>query len=469
MKKLLTALTVPALIAAGVLTFSVPVSAEEIDTGSGPTPAASAAPAVADPTTAPSADPDPGPTTVPSTDPAPNVEPPTVAEPLQAEEPTAPIQLVEASRSRYSGADRYEVAMSISQEWPAGVPVVYLAKGSDYPDALSAGPAAVRGGGPLLLTLSDRLPGSVLTELQRLAPKRVVIVGGLNSVSSAVEADVRANAPDAEVLRIAGADRYEVSRNLVQYAFAGEQMSRLYVATGATFPDALSASSAAGSAGGAVLLVNGRTPNLDPAVGQAIAALNPQQIVVAGGPNSVPESVKNDLASFASTSRVGGADRYEASVNINALAFPAASRVFLATGSTFADALAGGVLAGSLSAPLFVVPGTCVTQGIADQVNGYGATQRIILGGPNSVSDAVASMYVCPPPPVVTPPTTPQPPTPPQPPVVPNPGDTKNCSDFPDYAAAKAWFDTYYPRWGDIAKLDQDNDLIPCESLRGAP
>lgn len=63
------------------------------------------------------------------------------------------------------------------------------------------------------------------------------------------------------------------------------------------------------------------------------------------------------------------------------------------------------------------------------------------------------------------PPTTQPPaPTPPG-----NPGDTKNCGDFANYAQAKAWFDTYFPYYGDVAKLDQDNDGIPCETLPGAP
>jgi hypothetical protein len=56
------------------------------------------------------------------------------------------------------------------------------------------------------------------------------------------------------------------------------------------------------------------------------------------------------------------------------------------------------------------------------------------------------------------------------PPAVPgNPGDTKNCGDFATYAEAKAWFDTYYPYYGDVAKLDRDGNLIPCETLPGAP
>ena len=50
-----------------------------------------------------------------------------------------------------------------------------------------------------------------------------------------------------------------------------------------------------------------------------------------------------------------------------------------------------------------------------------------------------------------------------------NPGNTKNCSDFSTYPEAKAWFDTYYPYYGDVARLDGDDDGEPCESLPGDP
>jgi hypothetical protein len=69
-------------------------------------------------------------------------------------------------------------------------------------------------------------------------------------------------------------------------------------------------------------------------------------------------------------------------------------------------------------------------------------------------------------------PTAPQQPAPqppaPQPTPPGNPGDTKNCTDFSTWRAAQNWFDTYYPYYGDVAKLDQDNDRIACESLPGA-
>ena len=61
------------------------------------------------------------------------------------------------------------------------------------------------------------------------------------------------------------------------------------------------------------------------------------------------------------------------------------------------------------------------------------------------------------------------PPTPTPTPTPGNPGDTKNCSDFATYTQAKAWYDTYFPYYGDVAKLDADGNGIPCESLAGAP
>jgi len=51
----------------------------------------------------------------------------------------------------------------------------------------------------------------------------------------------------------------------------------------------------------------------------------------------------------------------------------------------------------------------------------------------------------------------------------PNPGDVKNCGDFANWQQANAWFQTYYPWYGDVAQLDNDDNLVPCESLPGAP
>jgi hypothetical protein len=47
-----------------------------------------------------------------------------------------------------------------------------------------------------------------------------------------------------------------------------------------------------------------------------------------------------------------------------------------------------------------------------------------------------------------------------------NPGDSKNCSDFSSQAQAQAWYNTYFPSFGDVANLDgNDRDGLVCESL----
>lgn len=47
-----------------------------------------------------------------------------------------------------------------------------------------------------------------------------------------------------------------------------------------------------------------------------------------------------------------------------------------------------------------------------------------------------------------------------------NPGNSHNCSDFKTQSEAQAWFDHYFPRYGDVSKLDRDKDGRVCESLR---
>lgn len=46
-----------------------------------------------------------------------------------------------------------------------------------------------------------------------------------------------------------------------------------------------------------------------------------------------------------------------------------------------------------------------------------------------------------------------------------NPGDDVDCSDFATQREAQAWFDRYYPYYGDVARLDANNDGRACESL----
>lgn len=88
---------------------------------------------------------------------------------------------------RIAGADRYRTAVQVSQVHGADVPVVYIASGTDFPDALSGSALAGYEDVPVLLTRPGSLPQATLNELHRLSPERVVILGGTVAVSQAVE------------------------------------------------------------------------------------------------------------------------------------------------------------------------------------------------------------------------------------------------------------------------------------------
>jgi putative cell wall-binding protein len=299
---------------------------------------------------------------------------------------------------RIEGPSRFEVAVAVANKaFPTTAPVVYVATGTNYPDALSAGPAAVKQGGPLLLVRPDGVPDVVAAKITALAPARIVIVGGPASVGAAVEAQLAGLVPDVEVERISGADRFAASRNVVEYAFGEEGSAHAYAATGTNFPDALSAGGAAGSKLEPVTLVNGPAPTADAPTLDMFRTLETSSVTIVGGPNSVSTGVEQSLRSGipATVDRVAGADRFQASIALNRSAFTSASTVYLATGYNFPDALAGGVLAGSTDSPLYVVPGDCVPRGVLADITRLGATKVTLLGGPASLNLAVGNLSPC--------------------------------------------------------------------------
>lgn len=96
-----------------------------------------------------------------------------------------------ATVERWSGPDRFTTSTAItSQSYAPGVGTVYIASGRVYTDALSGAPVAGMTGGPVLLVDTTKLPDAVATELARLTPSRIVVLGGENTISYGVQAAV---------------------------------------------------------------------------------------------------------------------------------------------------------------------------------------------------------------------------------------------------------------------------------------
>src|SRR5918992_4504722 len=110
--------------------------------------------------------------------------------------------------TRLAGADRYATAAAVSaQRFAPGVSIAYVATGRGFADALAGGPGAARDGGPILLARSDALPASTASELARLRPGRIVVLGGPSGIGDAVVTALD-RYTTGSVSRVAGGDRY---------------------------------------------------------------------------------------------------------------------------------------------------------------------------------------------------------------------------------------------------------------------
>jgi putative cell wall-binding protein len=296
--------------------------------------------------------------------------------------------------ARLQGGDRFATSAAVSQAtYPTTTGgTVYIASGVDFADAISAAPAAAAQKAPLLLVGQGELPASVQTELRRLAPKSVIVVGGPAAVGDTVLTAIASLG--TLVVRVAGADRFETSRKVADFAFPGA--TGAYVASGLSFPDALSASSAAGSSKRPVILVDGRSPGLDPATKSYVAHRAFSTVTLVGGTTVVPSGMQDELTGMGtSVTRLGGSDRFQTSQVVNAAAYASAPTAYLATGWSFPDALSGAAAAGAQSAPLFVVQTGCVPRSIGDTLVRMGVTKIVLLGGTAVLTSDVSSIVPC--------------------------------------------------------------------------
>jgi len=92
---------------------------------------------------------------------------------------------------RVAGADRWSTAARLSARvFPSGAPTAYTASGMSFADALAAAPAAATAGGPVLLTRPTSAPDATTTELARLRPSSVVVLGGPAAVDASTFAHI---------------------------------------------------------------------------------------------------------------------------------------------------------------------------------------------------------------------------------------------------------------------------------------
>jgi putative cell wall-binding protein/lysophospholipase L1-like esterase len=199
--------------------------------------------------------------------------------------------------------------------------------------------------------------------------------------------------------RVAGADRYETAAALARRVRpAGGPVDAVYVASGESFPDALSGAAPA-ARDRAPILLTGRTA-IPAATATELARLRPRTTVVLGGPAAVDRSLDAAVARHTggAVGRSEGPDRWATSAAVAANAYPAdgaTSTAFLASGTAFADGLAGAVLAGARRAPVLLSPAACMPDTIASAIDRLAPARLVVLGGESAVGPGALARTTC--------------------------------------------------------------------------
>ena len=298
------------------------------------------------------------------------------------------ISATQPTSARAAGSDRYATAASLSATYfPSGATAVVVATGTNYPDALAGSAAAGRFGYPVLLVRTSDIPGSTAAELDRLNPQDIYVLGGTGVISEAMRLQLGAYAGSGVATRISGADRYETAVEISKRWYA-PGVASAFVATGTGFADALAGSSAAAMLDAPLLLV--RPGDVPSVTATELQRLAPQRIYVLGGTGAVSAAVATQLDAYTSgpVTRLSGLDRYATAASVARQFWGRVPRAFVATGRSFADALAGGAVAGRDNAPMLLVPGTFVPLTIGQEVLRMAPYRLQLLGGSGAISSA---------------------------------------------------------------------------------
>lgn len=200
----------------------------------------------------------------------------------------AGIRALGLTPKRLAGTDRFETATKIAAEISPHPHTVLVATGVNAPDALAAGAAAATdpNGGVVLLANDKVLPAATKAYLAGVNPSTTAVYGvGVQGVTALDTLPGFAG----RFTKLAGADRYGTDAAVANNTTLYPNPTQAALATGWTWPDALSGGAYAGALHAPLLLTDGGV-----VPGGAVRWLHAHGsaltfVPVFGGPNAIPD------------------------------------------------------------------------------------------------------------------------------------------------------------------------------------
>lgn len=288
---------------------------------------------------------------------------------------------------RIAGNTQYDTSSDIAKEGWTQSDYAILAYGENFPDALAAAPLAKKYNAPILLTESQNLTPTIKQTLQDLKIKSVFIVGGTAVISSTVENEVKDLG--INVIRLAGNDRFDTA---IEIANQLGDVQEIAVVGGDDYADALSVSPIAAQKDAPIILVP--RDHLPGSIENYLSSKEIKHTYLIGTTDQINESVS---AQFPNVERITGSDKYDRNLAV-LNRFESNydwSKLFLATGNGFADALAGSAYAASQDAPILLVDSN-YNQNTGDYLNSRSSTIKEIdiLGGEVIMPSTLVQRYL---------------------------------------------------------------------------
>ena len=253
----------------------------------------------------------------------------------------APVTIATVSNNavrRLSGADRFATAVAVSYcgvSTAGTAGAVVLARSDDYPGRLVG---TVLGGGKsgavAVCRWRRRCSPPTQAEIVRVLPagRTVYLLGGTNAIPASVADNTDRSWLRGGTLCRCGPIRHGTGRRWR----IGRTRARCMLATGINFPDALAAGTAAANVGGVVLLTAGTA--LPPSVSAYLTA-HPGAVYAIGGPAVIADPPRHRGCREPTG--------YGTAAAVATKFFTSPTSIGIASGTAFADALAGGALLGA--------------------------------------------------------------------------------------------------------------------------
>lgn len=303
----------------------------------------------------------------------------------------------DGSYTRIAGHDRFETAKSIAMKSNTiGLNDVIIASGNNFPDALSVSVLAKKLKAPVLLVDSTVANSSAALSFisDKLSKTGTIhIIGGIGIISDAFKTEFNRLGFN-NIDRIGGYDRYDTN-TLIAKKLVTAMNTPVVIASGESFPDALSISSIASSYGYPILIT--AKGSLSQEIKNYISSLQPSKVYIVGGTGVVSDAVQTSIKSLTpgTVTRLAGNDRFDTSEKILSAFSMTPKTVYIASGLDFPDALAGSTLASVTGDPIVLVDPSITgvppsTMKYLQTLNSNGVVPNIVaFGGTGVIPDVV--------------------------------------------------------------------------------